>query len=49
MPLDFDRTIIGGEFDRTVLPPVTREEILEYSDACGEAPLGGAASATGMP
>jgi len=48
MPLDFDRSIIGSEFDRTVLPPVTREEILEYGDACGEAPLGGAASAADL-
>ena len=40
MALDFDRSIIGSEFDRTVLPPVTREEILEYSAACGE-PCGG--------
>jgi len=40
MALNFDRSIIGSEFDRTVLPPVTREEILEYSAACGE-PCGG--------
>ena len=44
MPLEFDRSIIGSEFDRTGLPAVTREEILEYSAACGEAPLSGADS-----
>jgi len=36
MALDFDRSIIGSEFDRTVLDPVTREEIQEYAAASGE-------------
>ena len=36
MPIEFDPSIIGSEFDRTVLDPVTREEILEYVAASGE-------------
>ena len=36
MPLEFDRSIIGSEFDRTVLPAVTPEEIQEYSATTGE-------------
>ena len=46
MALDFDRSIIGSEFDHTVLPPVTREEILEYSATCGEEPREDAATQT---
>ena len=49
MALDFDRSIIGSEFDRTVLPPVTREEILEYSTACGEAYSGDGANLIAPP
>jgi len=36
MALTFDRNIIGREFDRTVFPPVTKEEILSYAAAYGE-------------
>ena len=36
MALEFDRSIIGNEFDRTVCDPVTREEITAYSAATGE-------------
>jgi N-terminal half of MaoC dehydratase len=36
MALDFDRSIIGSEFDRTVLDPVQKDEILEYIAASGE-------------
>ena len=36
MPLEFDRAIIGSEFDRTVMDPVTAEEIHDYAAACGE-------------
>jgi hypothetical protein len=36
MPLEFDRSIIGTEFDRTRFEPVTAAEILEYRAACGE-------------
>jgi len=36
MPLEFDRAIIGTEFDRTVFAPISHEEILEYADASGE-------------
>jgi acyl dehydratase len=36
MPLEFDRSVIGTEFDRTRFEPVTAEEILEYTAACGE-------------
>ena len=31
MALEFDRSIIGSEFDRTVFDPVTAEEIAEYA------------------
>ena len=36
MALDFDRSIIGSEFDRTVFAPITKEAIREYSAASGE-------------
>lgn len=36
MAIEFDSSIIGSEFDRTVLDPVMREEILEYVAAAGE-------------
>jgi acyl dehydratase len=34
--LPIDRSIVGREFDRTVLGPVTREDILEYAASYGE-------------
>ncbi|MFQ5666865.1 MAG: MaoC family dehydratase N-terminal domain-containing protein [Candidatus Binatia bacterium] len=39
MAMEFDRSIIGTEFDRTVLDPVKQEEILEYAAASGEPTL----------
>jgi hypothetical protein len=36
MALDFDRSIIGSEFDRTVFAPVTKEAIEDYIAASGE-------------
>lgn len=36
MALEFDRSIIGSEFDRTVLDPVTLEEIADYVATSGE-------------
>ena len=36
MAIEFDRSIIGSEFDRTVLDPVTPEEIAEYIEVSGE-------------
>lgn len=36
MAIEFDRSIIGSEFDRTVLAAVTPEEIREYVEASGE-------------
>ena len=36
MALEFDRSIIGSEFDRTVFDPVTQEEVREYGEASGE-------------
>jgi hypothetical protein len=36
MTLDFDRSVIGTEFDRSVFDPVTKAEVLEYTAACGE-------------
>ena len=36
MALDFDRSIIGSEFDRTVFAPITKEALREYSAASGE-------------
>jgi acyl dehydratase len=36
MALDFDRSIIGSEFDRTVFAPVTKEAIVEYASTSGE-------------
>lgn len=34
--MDLDRSVVGSEFDRTVLPPVTEEEIREYASFTGE-------------
>jgi N-terminal half of MaoC dehydratase len=39
MAIDIDRSIVGSEFDRTVFPPVTRAQIVEYIAASGEVPL----------
>ncbi len=36
MSVTFDRSIIGSEFDHTVLEPITAEEILEYIAVTGE-------------
>ena len=36
MALEFDRSIIGTEFDRTRFDPVTADEIREYTAACDE-------------
>lgn len=36
MGITFDRSIIGSEFDHTVLEPITAEEILEYIAVTGE-------------
>jgi hypothetical protein len=36
MSVEVDRSVIGREFDRTVFGPISREEIVEYSEACGE-------------
>jgi acyl dehydratase len=36
MALDFDRSILGQVFDETSFPPITKEEILEFSAALGE-------------
>ena len=36
MALEFDRSIIGQVFDETSFPPVTKEEILEFTAALGE-------------
>ena len=40
MAVEFDRSIIGTEFDHTVFDPVTTEEIAAYAAACGERPAG---------
>ncbi|MFI5396770.1 MAG: MaoC family dehydratase N-terminal domain-containing protein [Candidatus Binatia bacterium] len=37
MTVEFDRSIVGSEFDRTVFGPVTAESILEYIAVTGEA------------
>lgn len=37
--MDLDRSVVGSEFDRTVLPAVTDEEIREYASFTGE-PVG---------
>lgn len=39
MALEFDRAILGSEFDRTTFPPISWEEILEYIAATGEGSL----------
>jgi acyl dehydratase len=36
MSIQIDRSIVGREFDRTVFPPVTEEQILAYAAAYGE-------------
>jgi acyl dehydratase len=36
MAFEFDRTIVGQEFDRTVFPPVTEAQIVAYARAYGE-------------
>ena len=36
MALDFDHSIIGSEFDRTVFAPVTKEAVAEYASTSGE-------------
>ncbi len=36
MALDFDRSIIGSEFDRTVFAPITKDAIQQYAAASGE-------------
>lgn len=36
MGIDFDRSIIGSEFDRTVFAPVTKEAMAEYANTSGE-------------
>lgn len=37
--MDLDRSVVGSEFDRTVLDAVTEEEIREYASFTGE-PVG---------
>jgi acyl dehydratase len=47
MPLEFDRSILGAEFDHTEHTPVTQAEIDAYVAAAGESGAGpGAAPAT---
>ena len=36
MALEFDRSIIGSEFDRTIFAPITKEAIVAYATASGE-------------
>ena len=36
MAVQFDRSVIGREFDRTTFPPVTADDIREYAAASGE-------------
>jgi acyl dehydratase len=36
MAFEFDRSIVGQEFDRTVFEPVTEEQIIAYARAYGE-------------
>jgi hypothetical protein len=36
MPLEFDRSILGREFDRTEFDPVTADELIAFSRALGE-------------
>jgi hypothetical protein len=36
MPLDFDRAIIGEEFDRCETAPATAEELIDFARALGE-------------
>jgi acyl dehydratase len=37
MALEFDRSILDQVFDETSFPPITKEEILEFAAALGEA------------
>lgn len=37
MALDFDRSILGKVFDETDFPPVTKEALLRFAAALGEA------------
>jgi acyl dehydratase len=37
MALDFDRSILEKVFDETTFPPITKEEILNFAAALGEA------------
>jgi acyl dehydratase len=46
MALDFDRSIIGSEFDRTVFAPITKDAIQQYAAASGEP---GASEVTAPP
>lgn len=47
MAIEFDRSIIGSEFDRTVFDPVTLEEAREYAAASTESsPAEGVTSPT---
>ncbi len=36
MSTEFDRSIIGSEFDRTVHPPTTQADIDAYVASCGD-------------
>ncbi|HEV8717493.1 MAG TPA: MaoC family dehydratase N-terminal domain-containing protein [Candidatus Binatia bacterium] len=36
MAPEFDRSIIGQVFDETTFPPITKEEILDFTAALGE-------------
>lgn len=36
MALAFDRSLVGSEYDRTVPPPITAEQIREYAAITGE-------------
>ncbi len=47
MPLEFDRSVIGTEFDRTVFEPVTQREIVDYTAACGDTSAAAAEDASG--
>jgi acyl dehydratase len=39
MAVPIDRSMVGQEFDRTVFPPVTSEQIVAYARAYGETNL----------
>jgi N-terminal half of MaoC dehydratase len=36
VPLDIDPSILGKEFDRSVVGPITSEELIEFAGAVGE-------------